>query len=287
MKPTERIKTIKQISEILGKDDWTFIDITLRQFKLPTQETWRGNSYDYVATMIEDAADNDLIELAQHLKINPEPPHTPPAPSPDFWKENHFKLFLSHVSAYKKETAELQEALEYYGISAFVAHEDIEPTKEWQTEIEVALETMDGLAALLTPIFHESNWTDQEIGFAIGKGVPVISVRLKLDPYGFIGKYQGMQGVGKTSKQIAKELVEILLKNKIAQPKVIKGLVHRFSESSSYAESKEKIELIEKASNITIDLLEILTESVKGNSQVRDSWGVPEKIKEINEKFKS
>ncbi len=29
---------------------------------------------------------------------------------------------------------------------------------------------MDALAALLTTDFHDSNWTDQEVGFAIGRG---------------------------------------------------------------------------------------------------------------------
>ena len=39
----------------------------------------------------------------------------------------------------KKETAELKEKLKLFGISGFVAHEDIHPTKEWQDEIENAL----------------------------------------------------------------------------------------------------------------------------------------------------
>ena len=133
MTPSKRIKTIKEISNILGKDDWAFIDITLRQFKLPTQDTWNGNSYDYVASMIEDAPNNILTELMQHLEISLEPPHANSDPTPTFWKDNYYRLFLSHISSYKKETAELQEALDYYGITAFVAHEDIEPTKEWQT----------------------------------------------------------------------------------------------------------------------------------------------------------
>jgi len=244
---------------------------------------------DLVSTISDrhqDASDKDLIELAQHLEIHPEPTHTPPTPTPAFWKENYYKLFLSHVSSYKKETADLQAALAYYGISAFVAHQDIEPTKEWQTEIEVAMETMDGLAALLIPLFHESNWTDQEVGFAIGKGVPIIPVRLGLDPYGFFGKYQGLQGNGKTVTKIAKEIVEILIKNKNSQPKIIKGIVHSFALSESYAESKEKIELIEQATHIPEDLMELLLTSAKENGQVRGSWGVPEKIKKLEDKFK-
>ena len=70
MNPSERIKIIKKVSEILGRDEWTFIDITLRQFKLPTQDTWNGNPNDYVAAMIEDASDQDLVELAKHLEIS-------------------------------------------------------------------------------------------------------------------------------------------------------------------------------------------------------------------------
>jgi hypothetical protein len=51
--------------------------------------------------------------------------------------------------------------LRSFGVSAFVAHENIEPTK-WQDEIEKALLSMNALAAILMPGFHESKWTDQE-----------------------------------------------------------------------------------------------------------------------------
>jgi len=71
-----------------------------------------------------------------------------------------FRVFLSHKVAVKKETAELKEKLACYGISCFVAHEDIHPTTAWQNEIENALATMDGFIALMTPDFHDSLWTD-------------------------------------------------------------------------------------------------------------------------------
>ena len=96
--------------------------------------------------------------------------------------DRYFKLFLSHTSKYKAQTAELKERLGLFGVSCFVAHKDIEPLKEWQNEIELALASMDALAALLTPGFHESFWTDQEIGFAFARRVPIIPVRLGMDP---------------------------------------------------------------------------------------------------------
>lgn len=109
------------------------------------------------------------------------------------WEPDQFRLFLSHKAEHKTEAGYLKTWLGKLGISAFVAHEDIQPTKEWQEEIENALVSMEALVALLSEDFHDSNWTDQEIGVAIGRGVPIIPIRLGLDPYGFIGKYQAVR----------------------------------------------------------------------------------------------
>jgi hypothetical protein len=95
------------------------------------------------------------------------------------WTDGDFRLFLGHKAEVKREAASLKDALRYYGVSAFVAHEDIHPTKEWQDEIENALATMDGFVALMTSGFHDSDWTDQEVGYALARGVPIIAVRLE------------------------------------------------------------------------------------------------------------
>jgi hypothetical protein len=286
MTPSEKIKLIKEITKNLGRDDWTMVNVTLRQFGIRTIEPddFYGGLSEYIPYMLEGNSDQTLIDLAQHLEINLfESPSS--IPDPEFWKKNFFKLFLSHISSFKKETAELQKSLLSYGITSFVAHEDIEPSKEWQSEIEIALKTMDGLAALLTPGFHESKWTDQEVGIAIGRSVPILSIRYGLDPYGFIGKYQGIQGSGKDLKQISKAILMVLLKNENSQQKMVHGLVHSFIESESFAESKQKIGLVEEAPYLSMDLIQMLENSIKENSQVRGSWGVPESIKALKKKF--
>ena len=104
--------------------------------------------------MIENAPDESLLTLAGHVGIGPQ---TAAQQHPAFWKPGHFRLFLSHVSTFKRETAELASHLGKWHISAFVAHEDIEPTADWYAEIERALWTMDAAVSLLTPRFHDSN----------------------------------------------------------------------------------------------------------------------------------
>ena len=80
-----------------------------------------------------------------------------PAIQKRIWGEGKFRLFLSHKSQIKTKVAELKKELEVYGISCFVAHKDIKPTKKWQDEIESALSSMDALVALMTEKFHNSN----------------------------------------------------------------------------------------------------------------------------------
>jgi hypothetical protein len=137
------------------------------------------------------------------------------------------------LATHKVFAAELQTYLLGYGISSFVAHNDIEPTSEWQNEIESALATCDSLVALLHEEFHKSNWTDQEIGFAMGRGVPVCSVRLGQTPYGFIGRFQAFNGHGKSAEYLAKELFESYLKNKQTERKMTEAIVTMFEDSGA------------------------------------------------------
>jgi len=110
------------------------------------------------------------------------------------WGDAKYRVFISHLTKFKKEAEALREQLEVFGIASFVAHTSIRPTKKWQDEIEFALSSMDILVALMTKDFHKSKWTDQEIGFALGRQIPIISIGLGADPYGFIGKFQAVSG---------------------------------------------------------------------------------------------
>lgn len=89
------------------------------------------------------------------------------------WEENKLRFFISHRDAYKKKVSEFSEQLAPYGICGFVAHENIESNSKWKDEILKALQSMDACICFVTPDFHKSNWTNQEVGYAIAKGVPM------------------------------------------------------------------------------------------------------------------
>ena len=141
-----------------------------------------------------------------------------------FWRPGLLKVFLSHLSTSRAKVAVLKDHLEGWGMSAFVAHADIEPTREWQVEIEAALASMDVLVALIEPKFRDSVWTDQEVGFALGRGIDVIPIRIGQDPHGFIGKIQGIQGKGHLPAQVAEDVVDVLLRKPRYRSRLLQGM---------------------------------------------------------------
>jgi len=277
---------MKEIAQRLGAEQWAIIDLTLKQFSLPWTNEWNGNGHSdaYIMDMIANAPNDTLVELAQHLGYDLEvlpPSYIEPA----FWRKGMFRLFISHLAIHKKWAGELQEALLQFGISAFVAHSDIEPTTEWQDQIETALSTCDALVALLHDKFHESKWTDQEIGFAMGRAVPVCAVRFGETPYGFIGRFQAFNGVNSKPLELALELFESYRKNKQTKRKIGEILVVLFEQSGNFAEAKTRIRYLEELDVWESSFAKRILSAAESNSQIRGSWGIPGRVDNLAKKW--
>lgn len=279
MRPSDRIHLIRHIAQALGNESWNLIDLTLKQFGLPWSDVWSGSERSaYVMDMIGQSSDTALVELGKHVGAVSE---LETAEAPTFWQEAQPRVFISHISKSREAAGGIKAALEHWGFAAFVAHNDIEPTREWQDEIEVALSTMDALVAVLVPGFAESKWTDQEVGVAIGRHIPIIPLKAGLDPYGFIGKYQALSAKGKKAEVVALEVIELLSGKPQIASKISRLLVDKLKNSGTWARSKELMDIIEKCRDLTPETIAELRAAVKENSQVRNAWGVPERIAKI------
>ena len=236
-----------------------------------------------LATICRDLS-NDHIGNVTITPLTSKSTSIGPRPKPadaevkHIWKEGFFRLFLSHVSAHKVAISELKSELEPRGISAFVAHEDIAPSLEWLNEIELALRSMHALAALLTPDFHPSNWTDQEIGFALGKGVLVVPVRFGSDPYGFIGKVQGLSGSLDQPVRVAGLLATTLLNHPSTHRNMRKGLVSAFKAAGSFANAIALSKVISAVKDFSEDEKAVIQNTCKTNDQVFKATGVVARV---------
>lgn len=177
----------------------------------------------------------------------------------DFWEEGYLRVFVSHLSSNRARMSALKAALSSWGISAFIAHEDIEASREWRDEVEAGLETMDVLVAVVEPGFKDSDWCAQEVGYALGRKVDIIPLRAGLDPFGFFGKYQGIPIKGKIPEVVANEISQILLKKPKHREKWLQG----FRKAIGKIPSDKKIstfELLDQWSVIADDQLKGMIE---------------------------
>jgi hypothetical protein len=164
------------------------------------------------------------------------------------WQKDHFRLFFSHTHPNKKLAGEIRADLLGKGIDLFVAHEMIEPTKEWMEEISVALATCDAMVALLTSDFADSAYCDQELGFALSRDVLIIPIRHGADPHGFISKFQALPGDTSqlASHNLARAIFEVLVASPKTAAKLAPAIAQRYSEAHSYDDARANLSRLQK-----------------------------------------
>ena len=188
------------------------------------------------------------------------------------WGEGAVRAFICHKAEDKCLAKEIKTWFADYGIASFVAHEDIVPLKEWEPEIERALFSMDVLIALLTEEFSDSNWTDQEIGVAVGRGIPIIPIRMGKDPYGLIGKYQAIPGSPENGHKIGRDIVEFLLKYTGDDDKLRELAKELFvadvATADSFSRANRLAGFLEGFDSLSFKQADSLVEAFNKNSQV-------------------
>ncbi len=214
---------------------------------------------------------NDFINT---VLIQPRSGGRRPPPEGKFWLPRYFRVFVSHISENKANAGRLKVALERYGISSFVAHDDIEPTKEWQREIEDALFSMDGLIAILSPGFNRSNWTNHECGVAIGREVIVVPIMFGKNPHGLIGKFQGVKAKDRSLADVAKEVFLSIVNNQLSSGKLVSCLVEQFLVAGTVENALSRLELMHLAPTIPSNHLSSIRECIQNNREFVSNDGL-------------
>lgn len=287
MKTGQRVNLIKKLATRMAERGFAEGDMILRQFKLPWTDSWNssGGLNDYFLAMLEQGDVDKLAGLHEYLFPDDSLPGVSATPTGGHWSEGTLRLFLSHSSTKKLLISQIKQELAAFGIESFVAHEDIEPTREWLDEIKIGLNTCHALVAVLCREFKSSNYCDQEVGYALQRGLLIIPVRLEIDPYGFMAPLQGVPAFQKTPGEIAADIKKLLLAHpttKIlmgaAEEKRIARLVDDFLCSSSYGTSTTLLKTLESYATLPRKLVEKIASNWEKNDQIRGCLGIPRRM---------
>jgi hypothetical protein len=215
MRPTERIQLIINIAQTITEkyqsdDDIRHLFELFHIDSIKLDGGW-NNEYTINTKQTLQTLDDELLKnIASELDVPVSQIFSLP---PKNWENTTgAKAFISHTSENRQNARRLREALSCFNVDAFVAHEDIKPSEEWEKEIDKALKTMDFFVSLHTAGFNESVWCQQEVGYAAARDVKIIPIKFdgQQDPAGFIGKIQAFPRSNKKAENIAQEIIDIL-----------------------------------------------------------------------------
>lgn len=223
VKVSDRLALIDKIGrELQARFSYGEIDAYLAAFSIkPPLNVTANSKWVYSKAALRDVSLGKLAAIASDLDLGGLGQIAAQQLPPANWRGvSDFRLFISHISAEKQKATRLRQTLAPFKISGFVAHEDVHPTLEWQSEIERALFCMDAFVAIHTRGFSASCWTQQEVGFAVARGVKIISLKMDEDPTGFISKHQALPRLSRTADEIAREIDKLLSEDPLTKDRL-------------------------------------------------------------------
>lgn len=198
---------------------------------------------EYIYELRFDLADEGDVDFQKAIPFGNQPIVNPA--SLPFWKPGQIRLFISHRDAHKGGAHKLALALDTYGVSSFVAHDNILPMREWRHEILAGLQTMEVFLLFLTDDFVESLWCQQEVGYALGKGIPIVSLKLgKTDPPGFISNVQALKGSIGSPEALAPEVYKLIGKVLGIEERLQDGIVAAFVAAADFDQVRTRFDLM-------------------------------------------
>lgn len=283
MKTSHRAKIARHILQALDQlksnDE---VDLIFQVFGLavPSRETYGPREEP---SILATASDQVLLGLAEHLEI--EVPEQMGVAPPSCWNNTGLRVFISHVSAKKAVARSVADQLSPFGLDCFVAHDDIEPTADWAKEIQAALRTCDVMIALMSEGFRESAWCDQEVGAAVGRMIPIISLHYDHPPHGFAGLIQGIPVKGKDQKQVLPQVLVQIIKNPSTAGAASLALARALRHSTNWSMSNSIAGLFQHVIRLDSEAVRLIQEAVADNGEVSGSNAATTDIPALMDRF--
>jgi len=196
------------------------------------------------------------------------------------------KTFLSYHSSDKALGGEIKRNLYHYGLDVFLAHEDIQPTEEWQTRILSELKRTDIFLPLLTENFIKSKWTSQECGVAVARGTFIVSLKVSIDPFGFLSKYQAFNFKIENVVRSCSGIAKVVHKNRRLQKRFLDGLIASVRRSDTFEEAKERTMMLNDFDGYNGRQVNDILRAAIENAQVYKSFGARKHLEIFLKKYK-
>ena len=157
------------------------------------------------------------------------------------------------------------------GIDAFLAHEDLEVSEEWQERILEELRRCNLFVPLLSASFIQSKWAPQEVGIIVSRLPGVTIAPLSIDGTRSFGFISQIQSPTIPAEGITRELLVVPLARKLPRD-VLPGLIKIASEARSFRSAEGRMKpLVPFFNEFTPEEVQALADASVANGQIWDA----------------
>ena len=263
----DRLRLILEVSDELQDGDmpWDRVNVILGAYGIAAHDPSEYQAS--VAETVSKATDDQLVGVSKFLKLEVPTFGAPAALDTTVRTAQPLFVFASHLAAHRSLVGAVGEELLRYGVTLFVAHDSIADDAAWHLEIEKGLDTAHAGVVFLHEGFRASAWCDQEVGWLLGRHVPVLPFNFGITPYGPLGKLQAGPERSSDPQDIAERILERLRSQPALNASLCASLVGAMLKSRSFNRT-DRIWSILRVLNCDADQCAQLLDAIKNNNQV-------------------
>lgn len=196
-----------------------------------------------------DDRSNAVIAKAPSRRIESPPAGYAASPeSTGIGKQGSFRLFVSRRDQDGHAVQGLIREIENCGISCLLSNAHPNVARTWSPETRSKLNAMQAMLALVTDDFEEDAFCNQEIGVALGKGVPIIALSVgEAPPPGFISGCKTLRGPIDDPESAASQLFALIMESSGQDDRsiLLDGLLDAFLSASSFIDAIALFKLLD------------------------------------------
>ena len=275
LNPSERIQLVQSVRDALIAEWSVQADLILRTYglqglDLDTEWVDYDPNVD-IRRQVTEADDEVLLAIAEHLwpgEVSVSTAQQDDSAASRLWRAEHVRVFISHMAEHQEFAAAVDQELRTYKIHGFVAHTSIEPDSEWQAEIETALRSCQAFVGLLHPGFAERTWTQQEVGWALGRDLAICMVDLGEIPTGFRARHQAERGDPESAATTARRILVSLSRSRQVGSEVSSKVLAELRGARSFIDARDAALRLEEMAPLSSRILDGIADAYRENDQI-------------------
>lgn len=181
--------------------------------------------------------------------------------------------FLSYHTNDKEIALKIKEKLGELGIQVFLAPDDIDGGDKFLTVMYEKIKTCQIFFVLLSKDFTTSQYSDQEVGIALGREKPIIPICIdETIPYGFLREYHCVCSNGQSVEQKIAELSDLVMKYTDTGREYIDLLINNLENADSFMDAFRWANKLSEYSKFNQEQILRIANARISNSQIHNSF---------------